>query len=96
MRPLPRGTDPDDNAKQAQTLLSEERWLFEEFQVFDRKKEERWGLAFAHPTRLKILEERGYLIARHYCIPCRPPFIPFRYRIQSPHTCYLGELHTHV
>ena len=61
MRPLLRGTDFDDDVKQARTLLSEERWLFEEFQVLDRKKEERWGLVFAHPTRLKILEERGYL-----------------------------------
>ena len=74
MRPLLRGTDFDDDVKQARTLLSEERWLFEEFQVLDRKKEERWGSAFAHPTRLKILEEHGYLIARHYCIPCRHSF----------------------
>ena len=26
-----------------------------------KKKEERWGLVFAYPTRLRILEERGYL-----------------------------------
>ena len=31
-------------------------------------------LAFAHPTRLKILEERGYLVARHYCLHCRHLF----------------------
>ena len=60
MRPLLRGTDFDDDVKQARALLSEERWLFEEFQVLDIKKEERWGLVPAYPARLKILEERGY------------------------------------
>ena len=61
MRPPLRGTDFDDDVKQARALLSEEKWLFEEIQVLDRKKEERWGLVFAHPARLKILGERGYL-----------------------------------
>ena len=61
MRPLLRGTDFNDDVKQARHLLSEEKWLFEEFQVLDKKREERWGLVFAHPARLKILEERGYL-----------------------------------
>ena len=74
MRPLLRGTDFDDDARQARTLLSEVIWLFEEFQALDRKKEERWGLVFAHPTRLKILEEREYLVACHYCLPCRHSF----------------------
>ena len=46
--------------KQARALHSEERLLFEEFQVLDKKKE-RWGLVFACPARLKILEKRGYL-----------------------------------
>ena len=61
MRPLLRGTDSNNYVKQARALLSEERWLFEEFQVLDRKKEECWGLVFAYPTRLKILEEHGHL-----------------------------------
>ena len=61
MRPLLCGTDFNDDVKQAQHLLSEEKWLFEEFQVLDRKKEEHWGLAFALPAWLKILGECGYL-----------------------------------
>lgn len=60
-RPLLRGTDFDDDVKQARALLSQEKWLFEEFQVLDGKKETRWGLVFAHPERLNILQERGYL-----------------------------------
>ena len=45
IRPLLRGTDFDDDVKQTRALLNEERWLFEEFQVLDRKKEEGvgWG-----------------------------------------------------
>ena len=31
--------------------------MFEEFQVYDKKREELWGLVFAYPARLKILEE---------------------------------------
>ena len=38
IRPLLRGTDFDDDVKQARALLSEEIWLFEEFQVFDKKR----------------------------------------------------------
>lgn len=38
MRPLLCGTDFDDDVEQARALLSEGRWLSEEFQVLGRKR----------------------------------------------------------
>lgn len=35
--------------------------MFAEFDVLDAKKEQRWGLVFADPKRLQILQRRGYL-----------------------------------
>jgi hypothetical protein len=42
-------------------LLGEKGWLFEECTVMDAKNIPRWGLCFAHPTRLQVLKKRGYL-----------------------------------
>ena len=44
----------------ARNLLIEHGWLFEELQVVDMKKETRWGMVFAHPTRLLTLARRGW------------------------------------
>ena len=54
MRPLLHGTGFYEDVKQARHPLGKEKWLFEEFQVLDGKKEERWGLAFAYHTRLRF------------------------------------------
>ena len=45
---------------EACNLLIEQGWLFEQLQVVDSKKEERWGLVFAQPARLSTLARRGW------------------------------------
>ncbi|KAF8428713.1 hypothetical protein EV426DRAFT_711386 [Tirmania nivea] len=59
-RNLPYGTNFEDDVKQACGLLTEKKWLYEELQVIDSKKECRWGLVFADPKRLLILQRRGW------------------------------------
>ncbi|RPB25197.1 hypothetical protein L211DRAFT_836521 [Terfezia boudieri ATCC MYA-4762] len=49
-----------EDIHQARSLLTERGWLFEELQVVDSKKEQRWGLVFANPTRLLTLQRRGW------------------------------------
>jgi len=44
----------------ARSLLKERGWLFEELKIVDNKKEERWGLFFAYPTRLLVLQKRDW------------------------------------
>ena len=85
MRPLLRGTDFDDDVKQARTLLSEVRRLFEEFQVLDRKKEERWGLVFARPTQLRVLEGREFSL--HVTIAVTRPIL--FYKVRVPRELYI-------
>ena len=41
--------------------MTEKGWLFEELQVTDSKNEQRWGLVFANPMSLLILQRRGWL-----------------------------------
>ncbi|KAF8441166.1 hypothetical protein BGX38DRAFT_1272784 [Terfezia claveryi] len=60
LRSLPHGKLFQDDVLQACELLMEREWLFEELQIIDSKKEQRWGLVFAHPTRLLILARRGW------------------------------------
>ncbi|KAF8425213.1 hypothetical protein EV426DRAFT_573443 [Tirmania nivea] len=60
LRSLPYGKLFKDDVLQACSLLVEHGWCFQELQIIDSKKEERWGLVFAHPTRLMILERRGW------------------------------------
>jgi len=60
LRALPHGKLFQDDVLQARSLLTERGWLFEELKIVDNKKEERWGLAFAHPTRLLVLRRRGW------------------------------------
>ena len=50
----------EEDVLQARSLLTERGWLFEELQVVDSKKEQRWGLVFAHSTRLLTLQRRGW------------------------------------
>ena len=59
-RALSRGMSFENDVLQAQSLLTERGWLFEDLQVLDSKKEQRWGMVFAHPTRLLILQRRGW------------------------------------
>jgi hypothetical protein len=44
-----------EDIEQAMRLLGEKGWLFEECTVMDAKNIPRWGLCFAHPTRLQVL-----------------------------------------
>ncbi|KAF8418741.1 hypothetical protein EV426DRAFT_618294 [Tirmania nivea] len=60
LRTLPHGQRFQDDVLQVCSLLTERGWLFEELQIVDSKKEERWGLVFAHPTRLLVLQSRGW------------------------------------
>jgi len=55
------GTDFRADIDEARVLLTSKGWLFEEFSVLDSEKEPRWGMVFAHPSRLEILRRRGYL-----------------------------------
>ena len=59
-RSLSHGISFDDDVLQAQALLTEQGWLFEVLQVRDSKNETRWGMVFAHPSRLHILKRRGW------------------------------------
>ena len=59
-RSLSHGVSFDDDVLQARGLLTERGWLFEGLQVLDSKKEQRWGMVFAHPARLLILQRRGW------------------------------------
>ena len=63
-RSLRYGTLFEEDVLQARDLLVEKEWLFEELQVVDSKKEQRWGLVFAHPTRLMTLQRRGWFMAQ--------------------------------
>ncbi|KAF8458120.1 hypothetical protein BGX38DRAFT_1265408 [Terfezia claveryi] len=60
LRMLPHGKLFEDDVLQARNLLIEREWLFAELQIVDSKKEQRWGFIFAHPTRLLILQKRGW------------------------------------
>ena len=60
-RSLPRGLLFHDDVLHERSLLTEKGWLFEELQVVDTKQETRWGLVFAKPTSLLILQRRGWL-----------------------------------
>ena len=60
-RSLPRGLLFHNDVLQARSLLTEKGWLFEELEVVDAKQETRWGLVFAKPTSLLILQRRGWL-----------------------------------
>ena len=48
------------DVEEAMKLLGEKGWLFEECTVMDAKGIPRWGLCFAHPTRIQVLKNRGY------------------------------------
>ena len=50
---------------EAGQLLTEKGWLFEEYQVVDAKKELRWGLVFANPKQLLILQRRASVEQLH-------------------------------
>lgn len=54
------GKDFADDVLSARTLLTAKGWLFEEYQVTNVNRELHWGLVFAHPTRLLILQRRGW------------------------------------
>ena len=60
MRILPHGMQFYKEVVQACSLLTEQDWLFQELQGIDSKNEKRWGLAFAHPARLSILQKRSW------------------------------------
>ena len=62
VRALPHDKLFQDDVCQARGLLTERGWLFEELQMVDSKKEERWGLVFASPTRLLTLAKRGWFM----------------------------------
>ena len=59
-RTLSRVKHFDDDVLDARTLLTEQGWLFEELEITDARKEQRWGLVFAHPARLLTLAKRGW------------------------------------
>ncbi|KAF8448199.1 hypothetical protein BGX38DRAFT_1260228 [Terfezia claveryi] len=59
-RSLSHGPLFEQDIHQARSLLTERGWLFEELQVVDSNKEQRWGLVFANPTRLLTLQRRGW------------------------------------
>ena len=59
-RTLQFGKGFADDVLEARQLLTEKGWLFEEYQVVDAKKELRWGLVFANPKQLLILQRRGW------------------------------------
>ena len=40
--------------------MTDKGWLFAEIQIIDSKQQQRWGLVFAHPTRLGVLARRGW------------------------------------
>ena len=50
----------DHDVLHARSHLTEREWLAEELQIVDNKDEQRWGMVFAHPTRLLTLQRRGW------------------------------------
>jgi hypothetical protein len=60
-RNLLHGVSFRQDVDEARSLLNSKGWLSAEFEVLDAKKEQRWGLVFAEPKRLQVLQERGYL-----------------------------------
>ena len=57
---LPHGILFQDDILHARSLLTAREWLVEELQIVDNKNEQRWGMVFAHPTRLLTLQRRGW------------------------------------
>jgi len=62
VRALAHGKLFQDDVPQARVVLTEQGCLFEELQMVDNKKEERWDLVFASPTRLLTLAKRGWFM----------------------------------
>lgn len=58
--PLNRATTLRQEIDDAISFLGEKGWLHEEFTVLDAEGAPRWGLCFAHPTRIQALKRRGY------------------------------------
>ena len=53
--------DPfEDDIFQGRGLLNERGWVFEELYVVDNTSSQRWGLVFASPDSLLILQRRGW------------------------------------
>lgn len=61
LRTLPQGKGFEEDVIEARNLLIEREWLFQELHIIDSKKEPRWGLVFAQPTRLVTLARRVWL-----------------------------------
>lgn len=65
VRTLSYGTLFQDDVLNTCNLLTERGWLFKELHILDSQKEQRWGLVFAHPTRLLILQRRGWFTSKY-------------------------------
>ena len=60
LRTLSNGRQFQDDVLDACHLLTERGWLYQELQIVDNHNEQRWGLVFAYPPRLQILQKRGW------------------------------------
>ncbi|KAA8893707.1 hypothetical protein FN846DRAFT_499967 [Sphaerosporella brunnea] len=60
-RTLLHGISFRQDVDEARSLRNSKGRLSAEFEVLDAKKEQRWGLVFAEPKRLQVLQQRGYL-----------------------------------